>query len=217
MKPRPFHARCCCCLFLITVALMIKPEGARAERASLRIEISSHGVAAVHFILATLPRKPEALGPLISEALGLKFGETALEVEEGKKVVTFDASSRDAFPHRMLRVNGRIDLAPLERFLRDLGIDSMMVEIVHPRGAFSYCSVATRNSGSRGPTVDYEYVAAIASRQSPNSSLDSAIAPAICFVRSFSYRASGCCWLARRHGESKQRPPGWLPVTRRHR
>src|SRR5258705_2188140 len=121
MKPRPFHARCCC-LCLITVALMIKPEGAQAGRASLRIEISSHGVAAVHFMRATLPPKPEALGPLISEALGLKFGETTLEVEEGKKVVTFDASSRDAFPNRMLRVTGRIDLAPLERFLRDLGI-----------------------------------------------------------------------------------------------
>ena len=165
MKSRPFHGRCGC-LFLITVALLIKPERARADRASLRIEVSSHGVATVHFILATLPPKPEALGPLISEALGLKLGETSLEVEEGKKVVTFDASSRNAFPHRLLRVNGKIDLAPLEIFLRDLGIGSMMVEISHPRGAFSYCSPATRNPAANGPIVDYEYVATIASGQS---------------------------------------------------
>ena len=146
---------------------MIRPEHAPAQRASFRIEISSHGVAAVHFILATLPPKPEALRPLISEALGLSLAETTLEVEEGKKVVTFDASSRDAFPHRMFRVNGQVDLAPLERLLGDLGIDSMRVEIIHPRGAFSYCSPAIRNPVASGPTIDYEYVAAIASGQSP--------------------------------------------------
>src|SRR5262245_18521402 len=127
------RARMGFCSSLVIVGLLLtagQALGAGRERVDLYLRVNRRGAADIALVLGFAPPSTAVATKRLEQALHARLERVEPPAEESGWVLT--ARCPVAFRRRGVRVEGRIDPAPLAEWLRALGVPWLTVNISHP-------------------------------------------------------------------------------------